>query len=299
MATAPERSRRLHNFALPRLRWGNQRLLRCMKHVNNTNPDPRKSPQSDFSNEVINRRSSERDSFKRPSSSSSSSPLKPIAGRRTCHTNGIEAVREKLMFDLRVAADKLKVSFIQEKELAPRPWNLRTRRSACKLPNEPQSPMRGFAVPVPAESVEKRDKRAKFSISLLRDEVERDFMAISGMRPPRRPKKRPKLLQKHVDAIFPGLWLTEITPDTYKVPDFAESGKAPILEENNLNRHQKRELQKFCKSPHSCIPLNLRKLVFLGFMLPVLHSYFISVIGHFPFAYGCQERRPFHIRGHA
>ncbi|KAF5957916.1 hypothetical protein HYC85_005141 [Camellia sinensis] len=227
MATAPERSRRLHNFALPRLRWGNQRLLRCMKLVNNTNPDPRKSPQSDFSNEVINRRSSERDSFKRPSSSSSSSPLKPIAGRRTCHTNGIEAVREKLMFDLRVAADKLKVSFIQEKELAPRPWNLRTRRSACKLPNEPQSPMRGFAVPVPvpAESVEKRDKRAKFSISLLRDEVERDFMAISGMRPPRRPKKRPKLLQKHVDAIFPGLWLTEITPDTYKVPDFAESGK--------------------------------------------------------------------------
>ncbi|KAM7461647.1 hypothetical protein LguiA_029768 [Lonicera macranthoides] len=36
MAMPPERSRPLHNFTLPRLKWGNQRFLRCM-NSNNAN----------------------------------------------------------------------------------------------------------------------------------------------------------------------------------------------------------------------------------------------------------------------
>ncbi|OMO63499.1 hypothetical protein COLO4_32387 [Corchorus olitorius] len=31
MAMAPERSKPLHNFELPCLKWGNQKYLRCMK----------------------------------------------------------------------------------------------------------------------------------------------------------------------------------------------------------------------------------------------------------------------------
>ncbi|GFS32378.1 hypothetical protein Acr_00g0022400 [Actinidia rufa] len=239
MATGPERSRPLHNFTLPCLKWGNQRFLRCMK-VNEINGHDRRFSTSDADSDGSNRRSSE--SFKR------SSPLKPISG------DGIEAVREKLMSDLRDAADKMKFTILEEKKndsAATTPWNLRTRRAACKAPNEsdarnhwktfnsspsrPESPMaaakssrlRGL-VAAAEQKVEKREKapRAKFSVSLSREEVERDFLAVAGIRPPRRPKKRPRIVQKQLDAIFPGLWLTEITPDTYKVPDIPESGKA-------------------------------------------------------------------------
>ncbi|XAR67552.1 hypothetical protein NMG60_11002346 [Bertholletia excelsa] len=261
MAATPERSRPLHNFVLPRLKWGNQRLLRCMK-VNNANGDGHRSSASEADSDVSNRsrtaveavakrRSSE--SFRR----SSSSPLKPVSG----DGNGIEAVREKLMFDLRVAADKMKFSILEEKELeesnsTERPWNLRTRRAACKAPNAdfrgeerqqrnicnsspilPESPiataksnrLRGLAAAAMTtqQSTEKGENfpRAKFSVSLSRKEIEGDFLAMAGIRPARRPKKRPRIVQRQVDAIFPGLWLTEITPDTYKVPDFPEPRK--------------------------------------------------------------------------
>nr|GMD21147.1 uncharacterized protein LOC109161160 isoform X1 [Ipomoea batatas] len=69
-----------------------------------------------------------------------------------------------------------------------------------------------------SSSGEKRD-RAKFSLALSRREIEEDFAAIIHHRPPRRPKKRAKYVQKNLDTLFPGLWLTEITPDLYKVPE--------------------------------------------------------------------------------
>ncbi|XP_019165058.1 PREDICTED: uncharacterized protein LOC109161160 isoform X2 [Ipomoea nil] len=126
-----------------------------------------------------------------------------------------------------------------------KPWSLRTRRSACKPPNgfpaeagggssqafkvdvmrpeNNKSPLpilrSGFAAAAaPPTGGEKRE-RAKFSVPLARREIEEDFMAIIGHRPARRPKKRAKLVQKSLDTLFPGLWLTEITADLYKVPD--------------------------------------------------------------------------------
>ncbi|XP_055805333.1 uncharacterized protein LOC129874125 [Solanum dulcamara] len=193
--------------------------------------------------------------------------------------NGIAAVREKLMFDLQTEADKMKYAIFrdgleeeEEKEVsitpapapastmipaeavgvdATRPWNLRTRRAACKAPmnriaggggsngglkvnvirnNESSlpSPLRTETKSVRLRSEfvgagdsytgEKR-KRVNFSVSLNRREIEEDFMAMVGHRPPRRPKKRAKLIQKNLDTLFPGLWLTEISPDLYKVPD--------------------------------------------------------------------------------
>ncbi|XP_052179409.1 uncharacterized protein LOC127792837 [Diospyros lotus] len=253
MATARERSRPLHNFALPpRLKWGQQRFLRCMK-VTNSNGDDHRSLESDGSKAGIKR--SRSSSSIAPDTLRRSSPLKPISGGDCI---GIEAVRQKLLLDLRVAADKMKVSILEEKELedltsAARPWNLRTRRAACKAPTDESSGGGGHRkvcnspesqAPAPAkpsrlrgaagmgstaqqQSPERTEKgpRAKFSVSLSREEVERDFLSIAGIRPPRRPKKRPKIVQKQLDTLFPGLWLTEITADIYKVPDIPEPGK--------------------------------------------------------------------------
>ncbi|MFS8028670.1 hypothetical protein Hanom_Chr16g01513161 [Helianthus anomalus] len=61
--------------------------------------------------------------------------------------------------------------------------------------------------------------RAKFSVPLSRREMEKDFEDMGERRLPRKPKKRPKSLQNQLDTLFPGLWLTEINADLYRVSD--------------------------------------------------------------------------------
>ncbi|KAF2298708.1 hypothetical protein GH714_025624 [Hevea brasiliensis] len=119
-----------------------------------------------------------------------------------------------------------------------RPWNLRTRRAACKAPLrmdekrnidspkkilEIDSPRRNDTSLIKRQSMEPLKDRVKFSVPLSKEEIEQDFMEIARIRPPRRPKKRPRMVQKYLDSIFPGLWLTEVTPDSYKVPEVPES----------------------------------------------------------------------------
>ncbi|XP_073280785.1 uncharacterized protein [Primulina huaijiensis] len=124
-----------------------------------------------------------------------------------------------------------------------RPWSLRTRRAACKTtpsgggvtgsvsgsgPSPGLEPTRPSAAVDNssrlrsgggmAEGVEKRG-REKFSVALSKSEIEEDFMTMVYHRPPRRPKKRLKIIQKQLDMLFPGLWLTEITADMYKVTE--------------------------------------------------------------------------------
>ncbi|CAI9096162.1 OLC1v1032246C1 [Oldenlandia corymbosa var. corymbosa] len=211
--------------------------------------------------------------------------------------DGIAAVREKLMIDLQTETDKIKVAIfkdgldsevandntsspapvavsssaavtVAEAEAAAdgalRPWNLRTRRAACKAPTVPngfsagagtsngnggsspgRAPKLELMKPVPSLSplrpgtenlksprlrsvvaagtsaaVPSNEKeRAKFSVALSRHDIDEDFVAMTGRKPPRRPQKRLKHIQKTLDTLFPGLWLSEITADMYKVPE--------------------------------------------------------------------------------
>ncbi|CAL1408516.1 unnamed protein product [Linum trigynum] len=330
MAMRTERSKPpLHNFNLPSLKWGNQRQLRCM------NP-----PDSSNSGSTTNPRRERGISFDRHRRSSRSPPLKFAASSRDYDARhhqfkkprpriggaggggggadeGIEALGEKLMFDLKTAADRMKDEILrkevcdedeeeeeedeeeeeedvdgdrdarrksssppaamatkaamavstgggEEKEHEPRPWNLRTRRAACKAPatttNAPigtgasaspagAAPAKGLRIEEPKESSsryspirsspirsdsgklarlrggEKKEPRAKFTVGLSRKEIEEDFMAMIAHRPARRPKKRPRIVQKQMDTLFPGLWLGEVTVDTYKVPEIPDTGK--------------------------------------------------------------------------
>ncbi|CAK9159506.1 unnamed protein product [Ilex paraguariensis] len=164
--------------------------------------------------------------------------------------DGIEVVRAKLMSDLRDEADKiLRGKFEKEPPVAVipaaaepvRPWNLRKRRAACKTLNGDACASGGkifkvdvmgpnFAAPVRADNKSpilrgcdigggsaggEMRKRAKFSVSLSKREIAEDFTAMVGRGPPRRPKRRPKIVQKDVNTVFPGLWLTEIKPNFY------------------------------------------------------------------------------------
>ncbi|KAF7131619.1 hypothetical protein RHSIM_Rhsim09G0106000 [Rhododendron simsii] len=242
MGAAAERSRpSLHNFKMPCLQWGNQKLLRCM-NVNQSGGVLNKSAALGASKGSIERKEER------------------LRKSRAAEGDGIEAIREKLMVDLQEAADKMKDAILREGLEAPapadagddsvRPWNLRTRRAACKAPNvtngvngsnggvakglKPNfSPLRSEGkssrlcgdITAEGPTDEKKRERSRFSVSLSRREIEEDFRAMTEHRPPRRPKKRPKIVQKELDTIFPGLWLTEITADIYKVPDAPETGK--------------------------------------------------------------------------
>lgn len=118
-----------------------------------------------------------------------------------------------------------------EEAAAARPWNLRDRK--CRRPTA-----RGAAAAAAAaaalDASHARDaagagaekallpvplERAPFAVALTAEEVEDDVYALTGARPRRRPRKRPRVVQRQLDSLFPGLWLTEITTDVYKVPD--------------------------------------------------------------------------------
>lgn len=60
-----------------------------------------------------------------------------------------------------------------------RPWNLRSKRGSAALhPKE----------------------RARFSLALSCDEIAEDIYAVTGSLPQRRPKKRPRIVQKQVEV---------------------------------------------------------------------------------------------------
>ncbi|KAI7739967.1 hypothetical protein M8C21_004180 [Ambrosia artemisiifolia] len=61
--------------------------------------------------------------------------------------------------------------------------------------------------------------RPKFCVPLSRREMEKDFEDMGERRLPRKPKKRPKIIQNQLDTLFPGLWLTEIHADLYRVSE--------------------------------------------------------------------------------
>ncbi|KAF5727742.1 hypothetical protein HS088_TW22G01439 [Tripterygium wilfordii] len=261
MAMGYERTRPLHNFTLPCLKWGNQKHLRCQK-------------VEELHNQTVSAASSDRKRRSPPSNSSMDSLRaldvgrlnipKPIGGDGKEDANGV--VGEIGMIDLVNAlsgseqdsvgegqngASKLVNGQRKQEPSAAvaqvdeaRPWNLRTRRSACKAPiiedavgsgnglrierkQNYESPLRSESAKSPrvGGTGEKEKERAKFSIQLTKKEIEHDFMALVGHRPVRRPKKRPRIVQKELDSLFPGVWLREVTADMYKVEENPESGK--------------------------------------------------------------------------
>lgn len=106
-----------------------------------------------------------------------------------------------------------------------RPWNLRTRRVACKAPiasgsakclkieekRPNHSPPRtnnianGGRLPPKFRASPEKPQRTKVSVPLSKKEIEEDFIVLLG-HPPRKPKKRPRNVQSTLDVSkFPSL----------------------------------------------------------------------------------------------
>ncbi|KAG1368141.1 hypothetical protein COCNU_14G006090 [Cocos nucifera] len=192
---------RLHNFSFPTLSWGSQRLLRCMKLPAGSNGEIAESPASGAREEprAVTKRSPPL--FSSPERKTSRRTVSRILEPKEREAGGEENAEESSA----VAA-------------AARPWNLRSRRAACVASLEigrgrnnfsssafSPSPLllekSGMAKsPEPRSEVLEKGERRKFSVSLTSEEVEQDFLALKGMKPPRRPKKRAKIVQKQLDV---------------------------------------------------------------------------------------------------
>lgn len=57
----------------------------------------------------------------------------------------------------------------------------------------------------------------KFAVALTNKEKEEDFLVFKGSRPPHRPKKRTKVIQKTINLVCPGTWLCDLTLERYEV----------------------------------------------------------------------------------
>ncbi|KAM0889502.1 hypothetical protein ACQ4PT_027662 [Festuca glaucescens] len=115
-----------------------------------------------------------------------------------------------------------------------RPWNLRTRRSATVAPrafgtdDAPDAAAAADRATPPARHAEASSKRG-FSIVLSKEEIADDFALFRGTRPPRRPKKRPRTVQRQIDSMCPGFCLADVTPETYKIEEVRNKGSFHLL----------------------------------------------------------------------
>ncbi|KAK3134905.1 hypothetical protein QOZ80_5BG0412240 [Eleusine coracana subsp. coracana] len=98
-------------------------------------------------------------------------------------------------------------------EAPRRQWNLRDRTTWRDYRAEDARPLKKLIGNAEADGATTRG----FSASLTRQEIEADFVAITGRKPPRKPKKRPKAVQRQIENLYPGSSLAEVTRDRYKV----------------------------------------------------------------------------------
>ncbi|RLN23653.1 uncharacterized protein C2845_PM07G03160 [Panicum miliaceum] len=169
--------------------WGSHRVLRCAAHVNRAG-----------------------DAIASANAAARRAPGKADAGaeeKAPRHPNGAGAGSS----DAAAAAAEEDA----EPAAASRPLKLRTRRRpklaappASASPPPERRPSRARAEPL---------DRARFSVTLTAEEIEEDVYAVTGARPRRRPRRRPRAVQKQLDMLFPGSWLSEITGESYRVPD--------------------------------------------------------------------------------
>ncbi|CAL0329491.1 unnamed protein product [Lupinus luteus] len=80
--------------------------------------------------------------------------------------------------------------------------------SQTKMPTRPRTPRAATSSQGSGPSV--------FSLTLTKSEIEEDFLKMTGQPPPKKPQRRSKNVQKHMDGIFPGMFLDKVTPQAYK-----------------------------------------------------------------------------------
>nr|GMD76421.1 RNA polymerase-associated protein [Ipomoea batatas] len=185
MAAEPVKSQPLHNFSLAHLKWG---------HRSHHSFRRRDSPPSaaELNANTVQRRPSP--------PSGESGPKVPSPGSLPEFPFSVCSTQKR-----------------HGEEGETKAWKLRPRKARNGEMQETNcvvdKKLRGIAEGHRAmERKEKKKKKRKFWISLSREEIEEDVYSLTGSRPARRPKKRPKAVQKlfSLDCIWLDSLLTRI-----------------------------------------------------------------------------------------
>ncbi|KAJ0048532.1 hypothetical protein Pint_15819 [Pistacia integerrima] len=238
MATAPMKSHPLHNFSLPFLKWGATTSATTQQHNRGRMPPPADSSEPDNDGDADHHNDSVRphrvgsrsSRVQRLSFSSSTKAQKDESERLQKQTKGGEVEKNETEEE-----DEEHEHEEEEEVVVGKPWNLRPRKgvqeplviaglmeshnhSGNNVNTKPKSMRLREMVESKGGHGEKREK-SKFWLTLSREEIEEDIFVMTGSRPARRPRKRPKNIQKQLDNVFPGLWLVGLTVDAYRVTD--------------------------------------------------------------------------------
>ena len=262
MATAPVKSQPLHNFALPFLKWGGKSHTNSTTRCRRTVSPASSEPDSDYHHDSD------------PPSRVGSRSARNRFGFSPCSFNNNNGNSNKQAAEHSGADDVADVEAAAEaEEGVQKPWKLRPRkavqRSAMVEIENTTTVTTVLAIPAPqaqnenpksmrlrgdqSQSTEtkKKKEKNKFWIALSKEEIEEDVFIMTGSRPARRPRKRPKNVQKQLDvfntktlslcfdflvwwlsfsfflflngfdfqSVFPGLWLVGTTADSYRVAE--------------------------------------------------------------------------------
>ncbi|CAH9100970.1 unnamed protein product [Cuscuta europaea] len=208
MATAPQRSPQLlHNFYLPQLNWGhnstsNHRFRRrdSSRSMNDSRVIP---PKENVNHHHSSAEDGPPDSELLPTGSYSlfsSPPCSAGKHRARIPNEAKEAETQQ--------AEQNGVVEIPE-EGETRTWNLRPRKASVA------ASFRNGEMQEVGEGNHCPDNK-KIWISLSKEEIEEDVYSLTGSRPARRPKKRPRNVQKLLNNVFPGIYLVGLSAASYR-----------------------------------------------------------------------------------
>lgn len=217
----PLKSQQLHNFSLPQLKWNKKN-----RRATDSPPRHHRSPIRDSDSDQRKDEHVEKDS-KPDKDSKAKIYIRIRKGSKVAESvdNETDKSDQMLKKDEIHGEKGVVIENCENEEVEePKTWNLRPRKAGKNVMNADnkgtmkvqENRTRGISN---NNVVERNEKKQKFSVSLSREEIEEDFLLLTGSKPPRRPKKRTKTVQKQLDNVFPGLWLSSVTPDCYKVPD--------------------------------------------------------------------------------
>ncbi|KMZ56150.1 hypothetical protein ZOSMA_99G00810 [Zostera marina] len=215
----------LHDFSsFPVLKtWGLQRVLRCVKA--DDEDDHAASDRVSAGEEEVEEGEKKNENKK-----------KKRKKKKKIKTTDSEDEMDQI---LAMSKRKIKPPLIQEKQEPGSgekevPWNLRTRRGCYSRPTVGRNPnsedegmYAGCSVRRRSEedseeersgrSKMKMKKKTKFSVVLTKQEIEEDLYSMTGKRASKRPKKRPRALKTQLDQLYPGIYMSEVSPALYEV----------------------------------------------------------------------------------
>lgn len=210
----PAKSQQLHNFSLSELKWNknknnhHQRRRRATDSPPHSHRSPIRDSDSDQRKDDPVEKS-EKDSVSEKDSKAKIFIRLKNTGKVAESADEKNESHDQVPKTDEIQAEKgVDVENCENEEAEePKTWNLRPRRVGKKADDKATVKVQENRTRIRTDGIgssnslsDKKEKKEKFSISLSREEIEEDFLLMTGSKPPRKPKRRTKTVQRQLDV---------------------------------------------------------------------------------------------------